>query len=74
VEHVVGQVKTSQMSGYTAMGRAIMDGRGRRVYKLVIYVGVEEGYEEYIVEGTPSILVKTSEILGTEKQHTLLLT
>jgi 4-hydroxy-tetrahydrodipicolinate reductase len=57
-------VKPGQMLGYTAVARGVMDGREVITYKLIMHAGVEEGYEEYIIEGTPSIRVKMSKFLG----------
>ena len=44
------------MLGYTAVARGVMDGRQVIIYKLIMHAGVEEGYEEYIIEGTPLLL------------------
>jgi len=57
-------VKPGQMLGYTAVARGIMDGKEVITYKLIMHAGLEEGYEEYTIEGTPSIRVKMSGFLG----------
>jgi len=57
-------VKPGQMLGYVAVAEGIKDGKPVITYKLIMHAGVEEGYEEYIIEGTPSFRVKMSEFLG----------
>lgn len=57
-------VKPGQMLGYNAVAEGLMDGEVVIRYKLVMHAGVEEGYEEYIIEGTPNIKVRMSEMLG----------
>ena len=57
-------VKPGQMLGYVAAAEGIKDGEVVIRYKLVMHAGVEEGYEEYIIEGTPSVRVRMSEFLG----------
>lgn len=57
-------VKPGQMLGYTAVARGVMDEREVITYKLIMNAGAEEGYEEYIIDGTPNIRVKMSKILG----------
>lgn len=57
-------VKPGQMLGYNAVAEGIINGEVVIRYKLVMHAGVEEGYEEYIIEGTPTIKVRMSEMLG----------
>ncbi len=57
-------VKPGEMLGYNAVAEGIMNGEPVIRYKLVMHAGVEEGYEEYIIEGTPTIKVRMSEMLG----------
>jgi len=57
-------VKPGQMLGYIDVARGIIDGREVINYKLIMHAGVEKGYEEYNIEGTPNIRVKMSEFLG----------
>ncbi len=57
-------VKPGQMLGYNAVAEGIIDGEAVIRYKLVMHAGVEEGYEEYLIEGTPTIKVRMSEMLG----------
>ena len=57
-------VKPGQMLGYVAVAKGIKDGKDVVVYKLVMHAGVEKGYEEYVIEGTPNIKVRMSEFLG----------
>jgi len=64
VETTYTTVKPGQMLGYNAVAEGIMDGEVVIRYKLVMHAGVEEGYEEYIIEGTPTIKVRMSEMLG----------
>ena len=64
VKTIYTTVKPGQMLGYTAVVRGVMDGREVITYKLIMHAGVGEGYEEYIIDGTPSIRVKMSKFLG----------
>ena len=57
-------VKPGEMLGYNAVAEGIIDGEAVIRYKLVMHAGVEEGYEEYLIEGTPTIKVRMSEMLG----------
>jgi 4-hydroxy-tetrahydrodipicolinate reductase len=57
-------VKPGQMLGYIDVVKGIKDGKEVIVYKLIMHAGVQEGYEEYIIEGTPNIRVRMSEFLG----------
>lgn len=57
-------VKPGQMLGYVAVSRGVIDGREVITYRLLMHAGVEEGYEKYIIEGTPSIQVKMGQFLG----------
>jgi 4-hydroxy-tetrahydrodipicolinate reductase len=57
-------VKPGQMLGYISVARGIMHGREVINYKLIMHAGVEEGYEEYTIDGTPNIRVKMNEFIG----------
>lgn len=57
-------VRPGQMLGYVAVAKGVKDGRDVIVYKLVMHAGVEEGYGEYTIEGTPNVQVRMSEFLG----------
>lgn len=57
-------VKKDQMLGYIDVIKGTKDEKDVIVYKLIMHAGVEKGYEEYTVEGTPNIHVKMSEFLG----------
>ncbi len=57
-------VKPGQMLGYTTTVQGIKDGKAVITYKIVMSAGVKEGYHEYKIEGTPSINVRFSSIVG----------
>ena len=57
-------VMPGQMLGYNAVAEGIKDGQVVIRYKLVMHAGVEEGYQEYVIEGTPTIRVRMSQIIG----------
>jgi 4-hydroxy-tetrahydrodipicolinate reductase len=57
-------VKPGQMLGYNAIAEGLRDGEVVIRYRLMMHAGVKEGYEEYIIEGTPTIKVRMSEIVG----------
>lgn len=57
-------VKPGRMLGYVDVAKGIKDGKDVIVYKLIMHAGVEKGYEEYIIKGTPNIEVRMSEFIG----------
>jgi len=57
-------VKPGQMLGYVSMAKGIRNGKDVIIYKLIMHAGVDEGYGEYRIEGTPNIKVRLSEVLG----------
>ncbi|MEM3702881.1 MAG: NADP-binding protein, partial [Candidatus Bathyarchaeia archaeon] len=57
-------VKPGQMLGYTNIIQGIKDGKVVINYKIVMSAGIKEGYQEYKIEGTPSITVRSSSIVG----------
>ncbi|MFX0203348.1 MAG: Gfo/Idh/MocA family oxidoreductase [Candidatus Hodarchaeota archaeon] len=57
-------VRPGQMLGYIDIVKGIANGKEVIIYKLVMHGAVKEGYEEYIIEGTPNIRVRMSEIVG----------
>lgn len=57
-------VQPGQMLGYNSVAQGIKDGKPVIVYKLLMHAGIEEGYEEYRIEGSPNIYVRMSEIAG----------
>jgi len=57
-------VKPGQMLGYVSVAKGIKDGKDVIVYKLIMHAGVDEGYGEYQIEGTPNVKVRISELLG----------
>jgi len=57
-------VKPGRMLGYIAVAEGVMDGRAVITYRLVMHAGVEEGYQEYIVDGEPSFRVRMSQVEG----------
>jgi 4-hydroxy-tetrahydrodipicolinate reductase len=57
-------VKPGQMLGYIDVGKGIKDGKEVIVYKIIMHAGVEKGYEEYIIEGTPNVYVRMGEFPG----------
>jgi 4-hydroxy-tetrahydrodipicolinate reductase len=57
-------VKPGQLLGYTNIIQGIKDGKTVITYKIVMSAGVKEGYQEYKIEGTPNINVRSSSITG----------
>ncbi|MCX8191513.1 MAG: Gfo/Idh/MocA family oxidoreductase [Nitrososphaerales archaeon] len=57
-------VKPGQMLGYNSVAQGIKDGKPVIVYKMLIHAGIEEGYHEYRIEGSPNIYVRMGEVAG----------
>ena len=57
-------VKPGRMLGYSCVIEGIKDGKAVITYKIVMSAGVKEGYQEYKIEGTPNIQVRSSSIIG----------
>lgn len=58
------KIKPGEMLGHVAGAQGFMNGKPVITLKFIAHAGVEEGYNEYVIEGEPTIKVKTSEVLG----------
>lgn len=64
VETTYTTVKPGHMLGYTNIIEGIKDGKAVITLKIVMSAGLKEGYQEYKIEGTPNIHVRSSSIIG----------
>jgi len=64
VETIFKTVKPGEMLGYVNIAKGIKDGREVIIYKLIMHADVEEGHQEYTIEGIPTFNVKMSNVLG----------
>jgi 4-hydroxy-tetrahydrodipicolinate reductase len=64
VETIFLTVKPGEMLGYENIAKGVKDEEEVIIYKLIMHAGIEEGYQEYTIEGIPNIKVKMSNFLG----------
>lgn len=57
-------IKPGHMLGYILTAEGIRNKEKVIVYKFVMHAGIEEGYEEYHIHGTPNVKIRMSEFLG----------